>query len=139
MLQVCQGVRWVLSLIILFLIYEFSLIFLFHFVFIAFSLFQIQNLCIVLFLSYAFCSSYFYTPLFLVCRADQVKTSCACPVTCDDKVNTKCTSQNCKEGCVCPKGKYDNGTHCIDVTGCYCKENNGRVRKVSVTRNSSRK
>ncbi|XP_057292411.1 SCO-spondin-like isoform X2 [Hydractinia symbiolongicarpus] len=65
----------------------------------------------------------------LVCRADQVKTSCACPVTCDDKVNTKCTSQNCKEGCVCPKGKYDNGTHCIDVTGCYCKENNGRVRK----------
>jgi len=61
----------------------------------------------------------------LVCRADQVLSDCACGLSCDVNNNKPCDTSNCKKGCVCPKGKFDNGTHCVKAEACYCSTKDG--------------
>ena len=56
----------------------------------------------------------------LVCRPDQLKTNCSCPLECGVPPNASCTSETCQPGCSCPFGTYNNGTHCVPKEQCFC-------------------
>merc|ERR1719392_661748 len=58
------------------------------------------------------------------CKGGKTRVDCGCPLVCPTLRNTSsviCDQDHCQKSvCVCPDGKYDNGTACVTKKHCQC-------------------